>query len=426
MKLRMLGKWALALAVAGLLIWYGRRSWHLLAPPPRPIPTVAVERGTVVITVRAGGDVEGGQSERLTAPMIGGGDLHLTWLLPAGTQVNPGDVVARFDTTTQEYNLVQAQEDLAEAGQQVVQARAQSAAQEEENRYALIQAKDAVQLAALEVRRDPLLSAIDARKNELALEAAKDNLTQLEHDLASQQASNRASVVLQQAAEQKARMTAQTAQKNIDGMTLRARTGGYVGIEQNTTTNFAFNGMVLPAFQVGDQVNPGMAVAEIPDTKNWTIRAQIGELDRGHLAPGQKAEISFAGIPGQVYAGHVQFLGGAVGPPWNRHSDCTLVLDSAPPSLRAGMQAIARITTDRLKNVLWLPAQAVFGQNGHNLVYVRSGAAFVPQTVKVVRNSESKVVIEGLQPGQQVALTNPTETAGKNGAPHSAMEGLAQ
>lgn len=427
MTMRRWLRWLAAALAVVLLVWYGRKSWHLLAPPPRPTPMAAVRRGTVVISVYAEGPVEGGASEQLSAPMIGGGDLHLTLLRESGEQVQPGEIVAQFDTTTQEYNLQQAQADLAEAQQQVIGAQAKAAALEEQNRYALIQAKDAVRLAALDVRRNPLLSAIDARKNDLALQAARDNLTQLQHDLASQQANDRALIAQQQAAEQKARMQAQTAQKNIGAMTLRATTAGYVALRQNTSGNFFFNGMRLPDFQVGDQVNPGMTIAEIPNTHEWTIRAEVGELDRGHLAPGQKAVVTLTGIPGQQYPAHIEYVGGSVGPPWNRHSDCTLALDAAPSDLHAGMLASVRITTDRMLNVLWVPAQAVFEQSGRSLVYLRTGGSFVPHTVKVIRRSESQVVVDGLQAGQQVALTNPTQhtTATANGQ-HSAMEGLAR
>lgn len=427
MKLRRWLRWLAAALAIVLLAWYGRKSWRLLAPPPKPTPTVAVRRGNVVISVYAQGPVEGGASEQLSAPMIGGGDLHLTLLRESGEQVQPGEIVAQFDTTTQEYNLQQAQADLAEAQQQVVEAQAKAAALEEQNRYALIQAKDAVRLAALDVRRNPLVSAIDARKNDLALQAARDNLTQLQHDLSSQQANDRALIAQQQAAEQKARMQAQMAQKNIDAMTLRAKTAGYVALRQNTAGNFFFNGMRLPDFQVGDQVNPGMTLAEIPNTHDWTIRAEVGELDRGHLAPGQKAVVSLAGIPGQEFAAHIEYVGGSVGPPWNRHSDCTLALDAAPKELYAGMLASVRIITDRMQNVLWVPTQAVFEQSGHSLVYLRTGSSFVPHAIKVIRRSESQVVVDGLQPGQQVALTNPTEhsPAGGDSQP-SAMEGLAR
>ena len=48
-------------------------------------------------------------------------------------------------------------------------------------------------------------------------------------------------------------------------------------------------GMQLPDFQVGDTVRSGMAVAQIPDLKNWEVSAKIGELDRGHLAPGSRS-----------------------------------------------------------------------------------------------------------------------------------------
>ena len=427
MKLRGWMRWLTGMLAVALLFWYGRKSWHLLAPPPKPVPAVAVQRGNVVISVYASGPVEGGESEQLSAPMIGGGDLHLTSLLESGAPVQPGEIVAQFDTTTQEYNLQQAQADLAEAQQQVLEAQAKAAALEEQNRYALIQAKDAVRLAALDVRRNPLVSAIDAHKNDLALEAARDNLTQLQHDLSSQQANDRALIAQQQAAEQKARMQAQMAQKNIDAMTLRAKTSGYVALRQNTAGNFFFNGMRLPDFQVGDQVNPGMTLAEIPNTQDWTIRARVGELDRGHLAPGQKAVVTLAGIPGQEFAAHIQYVGGSVGPPWDRHSDCTLALDSAPAGLHAGMLASVRIITDRLQNVLWVPAQAVFEQSGHSIVYLRTGGSFVPHEIKVLRRSESQVVVNGLQTGQQVALTNPTRQHTEAGNDqHSAMEGLAQ
>ena len=46
-------------------------------------------------------------------------------------------------------------------------------------------------------------------------------------------------------------------------------------------------GSYLPALQIGDTVRAGMAVAQIPDLKNWEATARIGELDRGHLAVGQ-------------------------------------------------------------------------------------------------------------------------------------------
>ena len=83
----------------------------------------------------ARGELQGGNSEMLTAPMTGGDDMAITLLRDPGEVVKEGDVVVQFDTTEQEYNLREAEADLAEAEQQVIQAEANSEAMTEESPY---------------------------------------------------------------------------------------------------------------------------------------------------------------------------------------------------------------------------------------------------------------------------------------------------
>jgi multidrug efflux pump subunit AcrA (membrane-fusion protein) len=259
--------------------------------PTSNVPVTRVRRGDVLVTVTARGELLGGNSEMLTAPMTGGNDMAITSLRSPGEQVKEGDVVVQFDPTEQSFLLKEAESDLAEAQQHVIQARAESEAKEEETSYQLAQAQADVRVAELEVRRNPLMAAIVARQNTLALEAARDHLRQLEQDLANRKATTEASVAIQEAARNKAKVKAAAAQKNIDSMTLRAKTTGYVNIQQNTNGNFMYWGMQLPVLQVGDTVRAGMAVAQIPDLKNWEVTARVGELDRGHLAAGQKVQV---------------------------------------------------------------------------------------------------------------------------------------
>ena len=253
------------------------------AKPDTPIPSAAVKRGDIEFTVSAKGELQGGNSEMLSAPMAGGGSLALTFLRGSGELVKEGDVVAQFDTTEQEFRLREAQADLAEAEQQVVQVTAESEAKEEEARYELLKARSELKLAELETRRNELLSRIAARQNDLALAAATDKVKQLEKDYDDRVGAARAGIAMQEAARTKAKVAAATAQRNIDSMTLKAKTSGYVAIQQNTQGNFNW-GSYLPALQIGDNVRAGMAVAQIPDLKNWEVTARIGELDRGHLS----------------------------------------------------------------------------------------------------------------------------------------------
>jgi len=390
------------------------------------VPFTTVRRGTVVVNVSARGELQGGKSEMLTAPMAGGGDMILTYLRSPGELVKSGDTVAQLDTTEQVYKLKEAQADLAEAEQQVIQAQADSAAKEEESRYELLQAKADLRQAELEARRNPLIAAITAKQNDLAVEGARDHLRQVEHDLANQKATSAASIAIQEAARNKAKVQAETAQHNIDLMTLKAHTSGYVSVQQNTSGNFMFFGMTLPMLQVGDTVQAGMAIAQIPDLQNWEVTAQIGELDRGHLSEKEKAEITVVPLPGKTFHGSVKNIGGTSGPPWNRRFECKVAIDDPVPELRPGMTANVVITTDALSDTLWVPSQAVFESDGRSFVYVQAHGAYTPHDVNVVRRSESQVALTGLSEGQMVAMSNPGEQAQKTGASGGAMKAISK
>jgi HlyD family secretion protein len=397
-----------AVLVLALLAWGGSRLMKAVSPASvSTLPVTRVKRGDVTITVTAKGELSGGHTEMLSAPMTGGGDMAITYLREPGEQVAAGDVVVKFDTTEQEYKLKEAEADLAEAEQQVIQTQADNSAKEEETRYSLSQAKSDVRTAELETRRNPILADIVARENTLALEAAKDHLRQLEHDAANRQATSAAAVAIQDAARNKAKVQAETARQNIDNMVLKAKAGGYVNVMLNTNCNFCMFGMLFPALQVGDTVNAGMVVAQIPDLRNWEVTASIGELDRGHLSVNQRVQVAIVALPGSSFNGVVKEIGGTLGAFWNRHFDCKIALEQVAPGMRPGMSSNIVITTGTLPNSLWVPSQALFESDSRTFVYLQTPSGFTPRDVKLVRRSESQVVLTGLQEGQMVALANP-------------------
>jgi multidrug efflux pump subunit AcrA (membrane-fusion protein) len=416
---------ALTPALLGLAAWGSLRLFHTTATASTAgeIPSAAIKRGDVIVTITAKGELQGGNSEMLYAPMAGGGALVITSLRESGEMVKAGDVVATFDTTDQEFKLREAEADLAEAGQSLIQAQAESRAKAEEARYALLQARADVRVAELECRRNEILAKIPAKENDLALAAARDKVRQLERDLADRLATAQAGIAIQEAAQAKARVAADTAKRNIESMTLRAKAGGYVARQQNMDGNFRW-GSYIPALQVGDTVRAGMAVAQIPDLKNWEATARIGELDRGHLAEGQKAEVTVIALPGRKFKARIKSIGGTTGPPWDRHFDCRIAIEDPSPDLRPGMSARVVITTDLLRDVLWAPSQAVFESGGRKYVYARTDSGFSPRDVKLVRRSESQAVLTGVSEGQVIALANPDEIMKRQSARTGALQAI--
>jgi len=114
-----------------------------------------------------------------------------------------------------------------------------------------------VKLAELEVRKNPILAAIPARQNEIALEAAKNRQTQAGKDFSNKQATANAGVAIQRAAVDKSRVLAEQAQRQIDSMILKAKTPGYVNIQQNSNQNNLYYGQQLPDYHVGRRRREG-------------------------------------------------------------------------------------------------------------------------------------------------------------------------
>ena len=83
--------------------------------------------------------------------------------------------------------------------------------------------------------------------------------------------------------------------------------------------------------------------------------------------------------------------------------------------LRPGLLADVEIQVEKLTDVIHVPAQAVFQKNGQYLVYVQNkNRRYEPRPVQLVKQSESMMVIaSGVQPGETVAMADPTASKDK-------------
>ncbi len=101
--------------------------------------------------------------------MTGNSQLVITDLSKSGELVKKADVVAQFDTTDEAFKLRQAEADLAEAEQQLVQAQNEARAKEEELNYELIR-RAANSGGRIGVPPNEIRAAMTAKQNDLTLE----------------------------------------------------------------------------------------------------------------------------------------------------------------------------------------------------------------------------------------------------------------
>ena len=419
---------ALALIVVAVIamLAFARRT-SLTAADGR-IPVAQVQRGDLDLKVYATGELRASHSMALTAPQIGGGALQITRLLHTGASVKKGDIVFEFDPSEQNYKLEQNRSELMQAEEEITKALADAEVQAAQDKVELLKARFDVRRAELEVQKNELVSAIEARKNELALEQAKGVLAKLEQDLKSHTASGQATILLAREKRNKAKLAMDQARTNIDNMRVSAPMAGLVAIDRNSDAMEGFGGpgMAVPDFRAGDQVQPGTSIAQVIDSKEMELTAKIGERDRSNIKIGQSAEVTFNALPGQVFRATVKTVGGAAQKEffaWDPASkfDVFLQLPNPDTRLRPGMTSRIVILGDQRKDVLSVPRQGLFTKDGKRVVYVQNGKDFEPREVRIKSESESRAVIEGLNPGTKVALVDPTAPR-KEGNPGSAAQ----
>ena len=100
--------------------------------------------------------------------------------------------------------------------------------------------------------------------------------------------------------------------------------------------------------------------------------------------------------------------------------------------LRPGLLADVEIVVEKIPDALHVPTQAVFQKNGKYLVFVLGkDGKYAPREVQLMKQSESTMVLSGgVQPGETIALGDPTASAsdkkgkGDKKGGNGAMSGL--
>jgi HlyD family secretion protein len=148
----------------------------------------------------------------------------------------------------------------------------------------------------------------------------------------------------------------------------------------------------------------------------------VAETDRANLSPGESAEIDVYALPHQIVAGKVKDVAGAAlqasffSDSGSSKFGVVIALDHPDPQLRPGLTGLVAISAGEVKNVLYLPPQAIFSKDNNPVVYVRQGSDFVRQKIKITRRSETRIAVEGLAEGTEVALVNPEQQTPKTSA----------
>ena len=165
--------------------------------------------------------------------------------------------------------------------------------------------------------------------------------------------------------------------------------------------------------QVGDSVWNRHGFIVLPDMSSMVGHVNIREQDIGKLEAGQPVTLKPEAYPGLTLSGRVDLVGTLAADSANRDENLfqvRIALDEFDSRLRPGMRAQASILTNSFADVLRVPIEAVFYEDGAAVCFVWDDDEATQRPVTLgASDGEYVVVRSGLDAGQQVLLTYPRQ-----------------
>ncbi len=333
-----------SLPVAGLLL--------LLAACSRPTPPVthaaAPDAPRVKREVRVTGIVEAVHSSKVLVPQIfsQGGPMTLTKLIPNGSKVKAGDLIAVFDATQQIDQARDAQAKFDDLSHQVEQKAAQNRADAEKRVSDLRQAEADLAKAKIELQKGPVLSEIDRLKADVRLDAARTHVESLTKSNSAHDKSDAASLRILELQRDRQKVMLERTQSNMDKLELHAPLAGMVA-HQNLYRNNS-----MGHAQEGDQLYRGQPIVSIFDPTVMLVRCAVGEPDGAALVPGSKATVYFDAYPELALPAHFEFASpvasSALGSPIKSFT-AVFKLDKSDPHLMPDLSAAVVVESPTAK-----------------------------------------------------------------------------
>ncbi len=390
-----------AVAAVGLVLAGGVGSQNEVA-------TIEVRPARYVRKITAQGQLRAVRDTPLATTVNRTGRYQVAWLIPEGTRVAAGDVVARFDPAELERELADGR-----AEERIARARlAKAEAERQGTLHGL--ARDA-ELSSRELEVAERFQATDTKlysKTEI-VEAAID--TELAHQRSEHADRNkvvrdrhsRADLELLEIERRKASIKVDQATEGLLGLEVLAPHAGIVIFERDWSGN---------TIQVGEAVWSGRVLGRLPDLGNMEAEVFVLEADAGGLAEGQPATVVVEAHPATAYRATVA----SVDPVAQKRRQSPvqyfrtiLTLEHTEAGLmKPGQTVRAEITLAEFEQAITVPRQAVVQKDGVPMVYRRDGSDFRPVEVTVGATGLGRVVItSGVAAGDVIALRNPYSEA---------------
>jgi RND family efflux transporter MFP subunit len=152
-------------------------------------------------------------------------------------------------------------------------------------------------------------------------------------------------------------------------------------------------------------------ILSFPDLSSWDLKVGIPEAMIDKVSQGQEAVSSLDALPGLVLRGRVEKISAVPdSQDWYSTGVKTYTITVAVASdvnakLKPGMSATVEIVTDQLRDILYVPIQAVVSNKEKHYVYVvKRGRKKLKEIAIGKYNTQFIEIVDGLDEGEELML----------------------
>lgn len=397
-----------------LVLLLGLPSAWLLARPAGDDGSalVAVVReGDFVVTVTTAGELRASNSVQIQGPAdmqrAGAFQVKIASIVPEGTVVKEGDVVAELDRSS----LAQKLQETTLAVQKAEAVNEQAMLDSTLNLSTAREAIRGMELALEEKRLAKEQAIYEAptiqRQAEIELEKAQRALAQAKLDYETKEDQAEAKMREVGADLQRQKNNLEVVQKVMGAFTIHAPAPGMVIYQKEWNGKKRAVGSTVGAWDP--------TVATLPDLTKMESITYVNEIDIKKVAEGQPVVISLDSDPDKRLEGKIVQVANVGEQRPNTDAkvfEVKILLTVTDTTLRPGMTTGNAIQTTRLTDVLAVPIEAVSTMDDVPYVYKRSGGSIVKQEVETgAMNDLEVVILRGVEAGEEVLLVPPADAA---------------
>jgi biotin carboxyl carrier protein len=372
-----------------------------------------------------GGGGGGGNVARVGGPGAAGGrgrgafdsgpGLAITQLAEAGTIVNKGDVVARFDDEDTRTTVEGFQTSTKQNRANMSSLQAQIEVTRKSHALSISQAKSDLDTANLDYQTKDVRSRIDAENFRLVAEQAQATYKQVLLEVPLMETSLNAQYKSAQLALQEGEAELKRQEANLDKLTLRAPFKGLVVMQ---TLQMRGNSSAAQ-IKVGDSVGFGQSVMQIVDTNSMIVNATVNQVNAELIRVGSRAEVRFDAfsdivLPAEVYSVGAMTRQGGMRTDYVKEIPITLRMLAMDPRVIPDLTVSADVTVETVPQTVVAPREAIFrdSPDGKPYVFVQDPTGWVRRDVELgPMNYISASVRSGVRAGEVIARQRPQSPA---------------